>query len=183
MKNMHWKSLPLLILLLAATPSSYIKWKTDPGATVAFTIQGLLGSTVRGTLEIGEARIDFDPADVAHASILVEIPIRSLKTGMGLRDSHLMKEEYFDPEKFPTVLYRSNSIERTPDGHFISKGTLTLKGREKPVVIPFTFEINGKKGHAKGTFTINRLDFGVGGKSMNMGDNVTIAIDLPLMAG
>jgi polyisoprenoid-binding protein YceI len=180
---MRWKSLPLLILLLSATSSSPWRWKTDVGATVAFSIRGFLGSTVNGTLTLGETQIDFDPSDPAHASITAELPIRSLKTGMGMRDNHLMKEDYFDPVNYPMVRYRSASIERTADGHFLSRGTLTIKGREKQVPIPFTFVVDGKKGHIKGSFSINRLEFGVGEASMNMGDMVTITIDLPVTGG
>ena len=158
-------------------------WKTDAGATVAFSIQGLLGSTVHGTLAIGSATLDFDPSDPVRGSILVEFPITSLSTGMGLRDSHLMKEEYFDPARFPKAMFRSVSIEKTTDGHFQAKGILQLKGREKPLSIPFTFERDGRKGRFRGSFTINRLDFGVGGRSMNMGDIVTVSIDLPVTTG
>ena len=53
-----------------------------------------------------------------------------------------------------------------------------MKGITKEVIIPFTFMKIPEKTELKGSFSINRRDFGIGGKSISMSDNVTIGLSV-----
>lgn len=174
--------LPLL-LLLAFKPGEPTRWKTSPNATATFAIRGLFGTTVHGSIRITQADLLFDPNDPSKSSFSVTLDVRSLNTGITLRDEHLMKKDYFDPDTHPRITYRSTTIERTGDGHYLVKGNLTMKGVERPQVIPFDFSVEGEGARFKGRFTINRLVYGVGESSSNMGDNVAVTIDLPVTRG
>jgi len=174
--------LPLL-LILAFKPGEPTRWKTAPNATAAFAIRGLFGTTVHGTIKIIQSDILFDPTDLTRSSFSVILEVRSLSTGIALRDDHLMKKDYFDPDAHPRITYRSTGIEKSGDGHFLVKGNLTMRGVERPQVIPFDFSIEGENARFKGRFTINRLVYGVGESSSNMGDNVAITLDLPVTRG
>ncbi len=174
--------LPLL-LLLAFRPGEPVRWKTASNATASFAIRGLFSTTVHGTVRISQADLLFDPSDLAKSSFSVTLETRTLNTGIPLRDEHLMKKEYFDPDKYPRMTFRSVGIERSGDGHFLVKGNLTIKGVERPQVIPFDFITEGENARFKGRFTINRLVYGIGESSSNMGDNVAVTLDLPVTRG
>jgi polyisoprenoid-binding protein YceI len=53
-----------------------------------------------------------------------------------------------------------------------------LKGQTKDILVPFSFIEKDGKATLKGTFTINRLDFGVGESSMILSNNVVITIEV-----
>jgi polyisoprenoid-binding protein YceI len=55
---------------------------------------------------------------------------------------------------------------------------VTIKGKTKMISVPFTFTESNAKGTFKGSFTINRLDFGVGESSFVMGDDVSVKLTL-----
>jgi polyisoprenoid-binding protein YceI len=171
------------LLILAFKPGEPTRWKASPNATVAFAIRGLFGTTVHGTIRMVQSELLFDPGELPKSSFSVALDVRTLNTGITLRDDHLLKKDYFDPDGHPRITFRSTSIEKTGDGHFLVRGNLTIKGVERPQVIPFDFMPEGENARFKGRFTINRLVYGVGESSSNMGDNVTITLDLPVIRG
>jgi polyisoprenoid-binding protein YceI len=175
---------PIFILVafcLSSSPRPIGRWKLAQEARVQFSIRGLLGSTVNGTLKPGASEILFDPADPGNAGFSVSLDVSSLNTGIALRDHHLMNNEYFDAGRYPLIRFRSLSVDKKTDGRFEARGLVTLKGREKTLTIPYAFFPEGPNGRFKGGFTLNRLDFGIGGPSMNMGDIVTVTFDLPVL--
>jgi polyisoprenoid-binding protein YceI len=172
-----------LVLLLALKPGEPTRWKLPANATASFAIRGLFGTTVHGTIRITQADLLFDPAELAKSTFNTTLEVRTLSTGISLRDEHLMKKEYFDPDTYPRITFRSTSMEKSGDGHFIVKGNLTMKGVERPQVIPFDYVPEGSNARFRGRFTVNRLVYGVGESSANMGDNVTVILDLPVTRG
>jgi len=56
---------------------------------------------------------------------------------------------------------------------------IVIKGKTKAIEVPFTYTDSANMALFKGSFKINRQDFGVGGKSMVLADdvNVTLAVE------
>jgi polyisoprenoid-binding protein YceI len=106
------------------------------------------------------------------------VEVNTINTGIGLRNSDLKKEKYFNAEKYPVISFKSKSIEKTEKG-FKAEGTLTMKDVSKPVTIPFTFTANGNDGVFKGDFDINREDFSIGSKGGSIGNKVSIHLEVP----
>lgn len=69
-------------------------------------------------------------------------------------------------------------MKKKTDGSFRGYFKLTMKGKTKDVLVPFTFTEKGGKAMLKGTFTINRLDYGIGESSIILSDNAIIAIEV-----
>ena len=153
-------------------------WKINTESTqMSFKIKGPFG-TVNGTIKNLMGNINFDETNISGSKVDVTADVTTLKTGNNMRDGHLKKEEWFDVAKFPTIHFVSQSFSKTPEGFNIS-GILTLKDVSKPISFPFTFERTGKSGIFKGEFTINRIDYGVGGKSFTVGNEVRILLEVP----
>ncbi len=151
-------------------------WKVKSSA-ITFKIKNA-GLTVDGTFSGLEADIQFNPLKPAEANITASVNTKSVNTGNDMRDEHIRKPEYFDAEKFPKITLQSTKIEKT--GPITYKGTfnLTIKGATKEVIIPFNFLKIPEKTEFKGSFSINRRDYGVGGSSISMADNATITLDI-----
>lgn len=157
-------------LFLTDVPSFKIKT-----SAVTFKIKNA-GLTVDGSFTGLEADIKFNPLKPDEATIKASVNTKSVNTGNKMRDEHIRKPEYFDADKFPKITLQSTKIEKT--GPITFKGTfnLTMKGVTKQVIIPFTFMKIPDKTEFKGSFSINRRDYDVGGNSISLSDNVTITL-------
>jgi polyisoprenoid-binding protein YceI len=88
--------------------------------------------------------------------------VKSIRTGIGLRDSHLQAKAYFDAASFSEIRMQLVSIEGKN-----AKFSVTIKDTRD-------------KAHFSAVFKLNRRDFKVGGGSMVLADEVLIRIKLDL---
>ncbi|MFK7922014.1 MAG: YceI family protein [Bacteroidia bacterium] len=163
-------------LVFAAAPLLTTYQLNSSSAAVSFEINNM-GVAVDGSLSSPTGTVIFDPSDLAGSSINAEVKVSTINTGIELRDKDLVKEEYFDAAKYPSIRFVSSSISKTSSG-YQAKGTLTIKGKSKDINVPFTVENEV----FKGKFNINRLDFHLGESSWILGDEVRIKFSLPVTA-
>ena len=150
----------------------------DDGSKVRFVIKNF-GINTGGTFEGLAGTITFDPANLANASFNVTVDAKTVDTDLEARDNHLRKEEYFDVEKYPKVSFRSTKITTTnKDGYLFMSGVITIKNISKEISFPF--KQTSKDGGIlfDGEFKLNRLDFGVGGKSFSMSDELNVELSI-----
>jgi polyisoprenoid-binding protein YceI len=158
------------LALLAAT-----LWQPTTGS-VKFYIKNA-GITVDGSLSGISASIKFDEKDLVNSSIYASVKTSSIKTGIDKRDEHLRGPEYFDAAKYPKIEMKSTAISKATNGY---KATfdVTIKGKTKSIMVPFTFTSDGGTGKFVGSLSLNRLDFGVGESSMVLSNDVKVKITL-----
>ena len=150
----------------------------DAGSKVRFVIKNF-GINTGGTFEGLAGSIIFDPANLAGASFSVSVDAKSVDTDLEARDNHLRKEEYFDVEKYPKITFRSTKITTTnKEGYLFMFGVITIKNISKEISFPF--KQTSKDGGIlfEGEFKLNRLDFGVGGKSFSMSDELNVELSI-----
>ena len=131
------------------------------------------GLTVHGTFSDLDASIQFNPEHPEQAQIRALVPVNTIKTGITLRDKHLQKPDYFDAEKYPTIVLQSKTIQKTGQNSYEGLFDLTIKGIHRDVKLPFTVS---PANEFAGNLRVNRLDFNLGKSSMILADEVTIAI-------
>jgi polyisoprenoid-binding protein YceI len=136
------------------------------------------GFTVDGDLSGLKAKINFDAAKSYSNSIEATVIAKTINTGNSLRNGHLRKEDYFGVDKFPIISIAGATFAKQADGSFKGYFKITIKNITKDAVIPFTFSEKDGNANFKGTFTINRLDYGVGESSMILSNNVTVTMDV-----
>lgn len=171
------KQLTLVLLLLSQATLAQTTWKIQ-SAVVGFRIKNA-GLMVEGTLTGFEGMVKFDSKTYAQSSIKGSVLVNTIKTGIATRDNHLQKEEYFYAVNYPKIELVSSFFGKSENG-FKGYFKLTIKGVTKDVIIPFTWNEQGNKAIASGTFNINRLDFGIGQSSLILSNNVIIDIQLNL---
>ena len=169
----------VLVILLSFflqlnTVSAQARWKAVSSA-ITFSIKNA-GLNVSGKLSGFQSELNFYPEHLASSGIVASVEVNSINTGIDLRDKHLKKEEYFDAANYPKIEMSSVAFEKLAEGYFKGKFKLTIKKTSKEITIPFYYTENGNTAQLKGTFTINRRDFEVGGSSWTMSDTVTISI-------
>ena len=105
-----------------------------------------------------------------------------------MRDDDLRSDHYFDVAKYPTITFKSKSVQAAGTGKLKITGDLTIHGTTKEVVLDVdgpSAAANDPRGNshvgASATTTIKRTDFGVGGANPMIGDDITITIDVELV--
>jgi polyisoprenoid-binding protein YceI len=170
----------LVLLLLSGSLSAQSFKPVDDSSSVAFKIKNF-GVGISGTFTGLSGAIVFDPAKLGSCSFVVSVKSATVNTGIDMRDTHLKKDDFFDVDKFPTLTFTSTRVTpSTKAGFLFLFGNLEIRGVSKPVSFPFQAVPNGSGYTFTGSFTINRRDFGVGGSSISMSDEVKI--DLKIVA-
>ena len=119
----------------------------------------------------------FSPDHLSTSSLKARVEVKTIKTGIGLRDEHLLGETYFNADSFKTINVESMSLY-IKGNNYAGMFNVTIKGVTKQIEIPFEFNPIADEAVIKGSFKLNRRDFGVGGKSWTMGDEVTVNIEI-----
>lgn len=165
-------------LLMAFIVSGQTFIPSDEGSKVKFVIKNF-GINTGGTFDGLKGSISFDAANLSTASFNVTVDAASVDTDMDARDKHLRKPEYFDVEKYPTISFKSSKITKTnKEGYLYMFGTITIKGVSKEISFPFTQVAKDGGILFDGEFKLNRRDFGVGGKSFSMADELTVQLQV-----
>ncbi|WP_127136246.1 YceI family protein [Flagellimonas oceanensis] len=162
-------------------------WKSDGAhSKVGFAITHLMISEVEG--HFSEFDITATATDTFDdAEFTVDIKTTSIDTDNDRRDDHLRSADFFDAEKYPSISFKSTSFKKTGDRTFVLNGDLSMHGVTKPVTLEG--KVNGiitdqrsqkLKAGVKLTGTIDRLEFGVGGDSASLGDEVEMTINLEM---
>ena len=143
-------------------------------SSINFTIKNA-GINVKGSLPPPKGTVVFDANNLPASHFDVDIDVTGINTNIPKRDNHLRSEDFFDVQKYPSMHFVSSSIVRTSKG-YIAYGKLKIKDVEKKVGLPFTYTRKGNSGLLDGTLVINRLDYGVGDKSVSLNNDVSIFI-------
>jgi polyisoprenoid-binding protein YceI len=162
----------VILFLLNRADFSYF---ADAQCTVNFTVMNA-GLAVEGSLKVKNANIRFDPDNLQHASIQVSADPSSIETGIGIRDKHLRRSDYFDSNACPEIRLQSKSFRRTGKNEFEGKFDLTIKSTTKEITIPFTRKNKSETTFYEGTFELNRLDFNIGEESLMLEETVRVRV-------
>ncbi len=175
------KKVLLILIAISLSPLvvfSQTKW-TQTSASVSFTIKNR-GSDVAGHFGGIQTALVFSPDKLASSSLKGSIDVATINTGIDKRNKDLQGENYFDVSKYKTIQMSSTKFAKKGN-QYVGTFNVNIKGKAKAIEVPFTFSENGNTAEFKGTFTINRRDFGVGGKgglAMFMSDNANVTIDI-----
>jgi polyisoprenoid-binding protein YceI len=173
-----------LFLTVALAVNAQSTWKSDKAHTnMNFAISHLVISEVTG--RFNDFEIDAQADDTfSNPEFSVNIQTASIDTQNNRRDDHLKSEDFFAVESYPTIVFKSNSIEKTGENTFKLNGDLSMHGVTKPVTLEgklngiITDERSQKlKAGLKFTGTLKRSDFNVGGSMAPIGDEVDITIN------
>jgi polyisoprenoid-binding protein YceI len=163
----------------AASPGKIAvqKWNANASsAQIKFSVKGPFG-TVHGNLSGLKSTILFDKDNLAVSSIRASSDPKTISTGIRLRNRDLQKEKYLDSDNFPSISFYSDKIQKSGTD-YKAIGDLTIKGVTKRIEIPFSFSEKGNAGVFKGSFTIQRRDYGVGKPGGSIGNTITIDLEV-----
>jgi polyisoprenoid-binding protein YceI len=171
--------------------STTTTYAIDPAhSQIGFAVKHMMFSTVRGNFRGFEGTIVVDNANPANSSVHVTIDASTITTGDVKRDEHLRSADFFDVEQYPTIEFKSVSVDFKSPDDFKVIGELTMHGVTRPVTIeaeqtgegtnPWGVDVAGFEGSTK----INRKDFGLNWNAalekggVLVGDDIKINLEL-----
>ncbi|MFN3591847.1 MAG: YceI family protein [Thermaurantiacus sp.] len=155
---------PICAVLLAV-PVSAAQWQVVPAESSIGFSSVWNNRAVEGRFERFQARINFDPDNLAQAMADVTIDLGSATTGDRTVNASLSGEDWFATRASPTARFVSQSISQTGPNQYLARGTLTLRGRSVPVELPFRLVISGNQAVMQGQTRLDRRAFGIGMQS------------------
>jgi polyisoprenoid-binding protein YceI len=153
-------------------------WEIDKEHTNFYFSVDHIYAKVRGRFTEFTGTVLFDPDNLKDSKFSFEIKVKSVDTGIGKRDKHLLSGDFLDASKYPLMTFTSTSITKAEGNTYNVNGTLTIKGVSSALILPLTY--SGKKDHPlspgmevagfNGHLTLDRLAYTVGdGKYFKMG--------------
>ena len=153
-----------ILMALQAVPSHGFaaEWQVDP-AKSAIRFSGVqVGVPFTGGFQRFEAAVSFDPGkpETGRATVLVDLT--SARTGDVQRDEALPQKDWFDVKAEAKARFEATRFVDKGEGRYEAVGTLTIRGKAKPVTLPFRLSLDGDKAHAVGHLDLVRTEVGVG---------------------
>lgn len=156
----------LVFVLLTAVMASAAEYTVMPGGgnEVKF-VSKAVGETFDGTTDQISGSFTVDPDDLsAPVSGSLEIPVRSLDTGIKLRNEHMFKN-HLHPDEYPTMEFTLTGLKDAPAALPVGEateltgvGTFTCHGETNPLepMLTVTRNDNGSLSvHADWTITLD----------------------------
>lgn len=156
---------------LVAEPTG---WTVEEGRLGISVTQ--MGSPVEGQFQTWQAAIAFDPDAPGPVKGEVRVQIAVPSVTLGSVTEEALKPEFFAAEEHPTAVFDAEIRADEADGAYVADGTLTLKGSEQPLALPFTLTLDGDLARMEGSTTIDRRRFDIG--TANYNDESTVAFDV-----
>lgn len=158
---------PLILsaLLLGAVPATAAEWAVVPARSSILFTPGWNGVAVEGQFPKFAATIQFDPAKLAEARVDVRIDLAAATTNDKTVNASLPGADWFDVKKTPVARFQSSSFTQVKPGQYVAKGTLSMRGVNVPVALPFTLAITGNTAVMTSQLTLDRRSFRIGMES------------------
>jgi cytochrome b561/polyisoprenoid-binding protein YceI len=155
--------------LAAATPAAANEWLIE-GGTLSITVRQM-NTDVTGSFTDWVATVDFDPAsnDPIKGNVEATIAIDSLT--LGSVTAQALGPDFFDATNNPLATFSAIITEHPNGDGYLALGTLSLRGVEMPVELPFSFRPEGDRATVRAETTIDRRDFAIG---QNLADEGTL---------
>ena len=113
-------------------------WMIDPThTTIAAVARHLMVTKVRGHFASfsGSITVADKPED---STVEITMDAASITTGTQDRDNHLRSADFLDVENYPTLTFRSTSVEANGDTWKLT-GDLTIRNVTNPIVLDLEF--------------------------------------------
>jgi polyisoprenoid-binding protein YceI len=143
-------------------------WTFDASHTgIRFMARHMVVSKARGAFKTFRGSIELDEDDFANSAARVTIDAASVDTREPLRDSFLRSADFFDVEKFPSLVFESTRMVKKGKQDYDVRGNLTIRGVTREVLVYARFEgrdmdpWGNQTVSFSATATVNREDFGL----------------------
>jgi len=151
----------------AAAAGGAKKFDLDPvHSMVIFRISHLGVGAIYGRFNEPTGTYNIDMANPSASFFEIALDTSKVDTASERRDNHLKSPDFFNAKQFPSITFKSASVEKSGEKKMKVHGALTMLGVTKVIDAELEFLGEGKtmQGYKSGfeaEFTIKRSDFGM----------------------
>jgi len=163
-----------------AAPSTYNIDNSHTYPHFSYSHLGYSTQTHKFDKTSGKVVMDFD---AKTGSVDVTIDATSVNTGFALFNEHIQGADYFDTAKYPTITFKSSSMNFKGNKPVSLTGDLTIKGVTRPVTLEITHfkcmphpMLKAPACGANATTRLKRSDFNMGKNAPFVSDEVTLTL-------
>lgn len=168
------------LLLVWACQAAAAEWKTLPGSRLEFTAS-YERQPIPGVFRRFDVALSFDPGHPAGGRLDVAIATGAADLGSSDINETVKGADWFDAGHFPTARFTSTDIAQQGPGRYVARGTLSLKGVQRNVAVPFTWTPSGNGAAMDGRLNLKRTDFNIGSGVWARDD--TVGMDVGITFG
>ena len=152
-----------LLAVLAAPVAHAVEYQTvlPKQSSIGFEFRQM-GVPVKGGFKRFTTQMAFDPAEPEAARAQIEIDLASIDAGSPEADEESAGKLWFNRSVYPKATFVSSQIRALGNNRYEMRGTLTLKGRSRDMIVPVTYTPGKNAATFDGGFVLKRLDFGIG---------------------
>ena len=121
-----------------------------------------MGVPVEGRFKTFAAQVSFDPNKPETAKTQIDIELASIDAGSSDANAEAKGKAWFNIREFPGARFVSSGIRSIGNGRYEATGKMTIKGRTRDVVAPFSAKADGGQLLIEGAIPILRLQYGIG---------------------
>jgi polyisoprenoid-binding protein YceI len=159
----HYLTLLAWFAALAAPVANAVEYRTVlPAQSVVGFEFRQMGVPVKGSFKRFTTEMAFDPAKPEVARAKIEIDLASIDTGSPEADEESAGKLWFNRSVYPKATFVSKEVRALGNNRYELRGTLTLKGKLREMVIPVAYAPGKNAATFDGAFVLKRLDFGIG---------------------
>jgi polyisoprenoid-binding protein YceI len=159
----------LMLGVLAQVPSRAVasaNWRIEPSRThIAFAIDAVGYPRTKGQFRQFQGRISVDLDHPDRSSVAFHVEAQSVDVGSPSFDDYLRSVAFLDADRFPSIDFVSNSVEKVDDHTVRVTGDLTLLGVTRPLSVDVAVQRDKSGGRERLAFmaktSIDRLAFGM----------------------
>lgn len=172
------------IFVTLATVTFAQNWTADKAhSRLGFKVTRMGITDFQGNFKNFDATITPGASGFEGATMIVNIDVNSINTDNDARDNHLRSADFFDVEKYPSIMYKSGPWKKTGDKTYVTEGDMTFNGITKKVKVDI--KVNGTLKNEKSkkemagitmnaTFKRSDFNFVSGAPESTLSDNVTL---------
>lgn len=152
----------LMVLIAFATPLLAADWRMDAAASRLEFVATFEKNPTPGVFKAFDVKASFDPEKPAGGRLDVEIQVTSADMSIREVNAAIRGPEWFDFARFPRAEFHSTDVRAVSAGRYLARGTLTLKGVQRPVEVPFTWSGSVNAATLEGELSVPRGAFNIG---------------------
>ena len=141
------------------------------------------GESFSGTFGRFDAAIDFDADALDSSRVRVALPIAGLDLGSSDRNDALPGKVWFSTRLHPVAVFEADTF-RADGAGYVADGTLTVKGLQRGLSLPFTLEDEGGLTVMRGSVVLDRTRWNLGDAPWDTEEYVghDVRVDVELVA-
>lgn len=164
------------------------KWIIDKShSKIGFSVSHLVIAEVEGSFKNYSGMLESSQPDFTDAKIEFTVDVASISTENEMRDNHLKSDDFFNAEKYPSIVFRSTSFTKTSGNVYLLEGDLTIRDITKKVKFDVKYGGTVKdpwgniKAGFKATTTINRFDYNLKWNTITEAGGAVVGQDVKII--